>query len=81
MKKFKGKTKASRSIELEANYKRSWEKLFGCLQLEVQLCNECMNDSIANKDYSEAARVYENLNTVEWVLDEMSNIEKHGECL
>ena len=81
MKKFKAKTVVGKAMELETNYKRSWEKLLECLELEVCLCNECIVDAIKNKDYSEAARVYENLCTTEWVLDEMNHIEKHGECL
>lgn len=62
-------------------YELKWKMLMKCLQTEVKLCNKCIKDAVKRKQYDEAHDAWSDKTTVEWVLDEMENIEEKGTCL
>jgi hypothetical protein len=63
------------------SWEDKWKKLRKCLELEVTLCDKGIKESLHMTDYYDAARIHEDRATVNWVLDEMENIEIKGECL
>lgn len=61
--------------------KKEWTILKQCLLLEESLCHKATKKAIKDNLLERAVEYRHNLETIQWVLEEMENIEEKGEVL
>jgi hypothetical protein len=73
--------KIAEVTKMKKDYKELWKILEKNLELEVSLCYRQMQNQKKAEDYIGLFISREELNTVQWVLEQMEHIEETGEVL
>lgn len=66
---------------MKKDYKRFWELIKECLNYEQKSLKRNLKSAKKNDSFHEASSFREELGTIEWLLEEIENIEDKGELL
>lgn len=70
-----------KKIKVISDYKKKWETLKACLELEIKLGKGVIKNALKEKIYSTALVCESEISTINWILSEMEIIEGTGTTL
>lgn len=68
-------------IKIEPDYKKKWEILKKCLELEIKLISKSLIINQKEQNYPECLIDQEQILTINWILTEMEHIKETNKTL